>query len=315
MNIATSRLNWKLIRKVVGIVFLLLVAVLIYMQARKIEWSKVGEAVHNYRARTLALAALITVASYSVYSCFDLISRRCVHSHLSRAKTLSIAAISYVFNQNFGYFVGGMGFRFRLYSQSGLDDGQITRIIGLGVLTNWLGYSVLAGAMFALGKAPVPANWKIDVTDLRIAGCALLLAVIGYLAFALHRHRIALGKWSLELPQAHAIIGQLLLSIAHWSLTAAVIWTLLSHKLDYLTVLSTMLLASIAAVAMHIPAGLGVIEAVFFNVLGDRVPRNELLAALMAYRATFHLLPLCIGGIGFIGMEARAKREAQQLTP
>ena len=63
--------------------------------------------------------------------------------------------------------------------------------------------------------------------------------------------------------------------------------------------LATLLLACIAGVATHIPAGLGVLEAVFIALLGHRVPHAELLGALLAYRAMYFIGPLIVAGIAY----------------
>lgn len=303
------RKHWPLIRRIAGVMFLLLVAVLIVRQAQRVEWSQVDTAMRSYRWHTVLIAAGFTLLSYAVYSCFDLVSRHYVQSPLSRARTVAIAAVSYAFNQNFGALVGGIGFRFRLYSRFGLDSAQISRITSLSILTNWLGYSLIAGTAYAFGWVPVPQHWTLSATALRIGGGVLLVLALGYLFLALYRHQVAVGKVRIELPRNRAVLLQLLLSIVHWPLTAAVMWTLLRGEVDYPSVLGALLLASIAAAVSHIPAGLGVLEAVYFAVLGGRVPQGELLAALLAFRAFYHLLPLLIAGMGFVLMEAQAKRK------
>jgi uncharacterized membrane protein YbhN (UPF0104 family) len=52
---------------------------------------------------------------------------------------------------------------------------------------------------------------------------------------------------------------------------AAVIFTLLPSKLDYPLVLGVLLISAIAGVITHIPAGLGVLEAVFVALLQHEV--------------------------------------------
>jgi glycosyltransferase 2 family protein len=72
-----------------------------------------------------------------------------------------------------------------------------------------------------------------------------------------------------------------------------------------------LLIAAIAGVLLHIPAGLGVTEAVFIALLSHRVPEHQLLGALLAYRALFYLTPLVAGALLYLKMEMRIrKREA-----
>ena len=51
---------------------------------------------------------------------------------------------------------------------------------------------------------------------------------------------------------------------------------------------------AIAGVITHVPAGLGVLEAVFIALLSHQLGRNELLAALILYRFLYYLAPLLL---------------------
>lgn len=70
------------------------------------------------------------------------------------------------------------------------------------------------------------------------------------------------------------------------------------------------LVAAIAGVVTHVPAGLGVLEAVFVTLLPSRVPKEELLAVLLAYRAIYYLAPLVVAAVIYVLFEARVKRRA-----
>ena len=69
---------------------------------------------------------------------------------------------------------------------------------------------------------------------------------------------------------------------------------------------------------MHVPAGLGVIEAVFVAVLGpagmDLAGEPRLLAALLAYRAVYYLLPLLFALAFYLAFEARRGRSLRGAT-
>ena len=72
--------------------------------------------------------------------------------------------------------------------------------------------------------------------------------------------------------------------------------------------LAVYLLAAIAGVVTYIPAGLGVLEAVFLMLLGEQVGEPELLGALLAYRAVYYLGPLLVAAVMYAVMEMRARR-------
>ena len=70
-------------------------------------------------------------------------------------------------------------------------------------------------------------------------------------------------------------------------------------------VLATLLLSAVASAMVHIPAGIGVLEAVFVAVLGGLAPEPQLLAALLAYRAVYYLFPLLLALAFYAAFEAR----------
>ncbi len=73
----------------------------------------------------------------------------------------------------------------------------------------------------------------------------------------------------------------------------AIIWLLLAREVDYFFVLGVLLVSSIAGVIVHIPAGIGVLEAVFIALLaGEHVSQGTIIAALLAYRVLYYFLPL-----------------------
>ena len=95
----------------------------------------------------------------------------------------------------------------------------------------------------------------------------------------------------------------------------AIIWLLLGPQVDYFLVLGVLLVSSIAGVIVHIPAGIGVLEAVFIAMLsGEEISRGAIIAALLAYRALYYFLPLLLATIGYLILESRAKhlREKNQ---
>jgi len=74
-------------------------------------------------------------------------------------------------------------------------------------------------------------------------------------------------------------------------------YLLLGQQVPYATTLGVLLAASIVGVVTPIPAGLGVLEAVYLALLSGTVRQGTLMGAVLAYRALYYLLPLA-GGIG-----------------
>lgn len=220
-----------------------------------------------------------------------------------------MAFVSYVFNLNLGALVGGIAFRYRLYSRFGLGNLRITILLGMSLVTNWLGYGLVAGGLFASGTLELPDSWKISNTTLQGIGMVLLAMTISYLAMCLYRGGtvLMLRGHAIVIPPLRLAGLQLLLSSLHWLLMSATIYVLLGQQVSYGMVLGVLLLSAVAGAVAHVPGALGVLEAVFIAMLSHQVPRSELLAALLAYRATFYLSPLLIAALAYIGIEMHGR--------
>lgn len=286
-----------------------LVAGLLASRAGLIDWDQVFVSVRNYEGKTLLLAGALTVLSHLLYSCYDLLGRAYTRHRIPAPQVMAIAQVSYAFSINLGALIGGIGFRFRLYSRFGLKRGLIARVLSLSVVTNWLGYMFLAGCVFVTRSLRLPLDWALGASALQILGAVLLAGVAAYLlacAFSKKRGWHVRGA-HLHLPSIRMAALQLVLSTAHWLVMAATVFVLLQDTIGFPAVLGVMLSASIAGAIAHIPAGLGVLEAVFLAFLNGIIPPSAILAALLTYRAVYYLVPLTVAIALYLGLEARAR--------
>lgn len=305
---------WSLLKRVLTIGFIVAVLTLLVIQVREVDWGAVRESLTRYRGPALLLAVGLAVASHLLYGLFDQIGRVYTGHQLTRLRVAMIAFVSYAFNLNMGALIGGVGFRYRLYSRYGLDGGTITRIMGMSIAANWLGYFVVAGLVFSLGAVELPPGWDIGTAGLRWIGYGLLVLAAGYLAACgwSARRSWRLRGQEIVLPSLRMAALQLLIAAANWLLIGALIYVLLHQKIAYQTVLAVFLISAIAGVIAHIPAGLGVIELVFISLLGHALPRSELIAGLLAYRAVYYLLPLALALLTYLRLETGAKAAAHR---
>jgi glycosyltransferase 2 family protein len=296
---------WPAVRKWGGIAFIVLVLVLVAKLASGMDWARAWQALQQLPALTLLTGAALAAASHAVYSTYDLIGRHQTGHGLPARRVASVAFVSYAFNLNLGALVGGVAFRYRLYSKLGLATDVISRVLALSMLTNWLGYLVLGGAVLLLAPPVLPEGWSLSAQALPLVGGLLLAVAAAYLGLCLFSRK---REWTirghgLPLPRARVALLQLALSMINWMLIAGAVWVLLRQQVDYPSVLGALLLAAVAGVLTHVPAGLGVLEAVFLTVLAGRVPQHELLAALLAYRALYYLAPLALAAAMFFWIE------------
>ncbi|OLS62612.1 lysylphosphatidylglycerol synthase domain-containing protein [Pseudomonas putida] len=302
---------WKRARQALTVLFFILVPVLLFMLLRNQDWGEVWQALTSYRPQVLLAAVGVVACSFALFSSYDLLGRRYTGHQLPARQVLPLAFVCYAFNLNLSAWVGGVALRFRLYSRLGLETATITRILGCGLVTNWLGYLLVAGSLFVLGFPKLPAGLEIGSSGLRVIGIGMLAVAIGYLLacrFA-RRREWTIRDHSLTLPSWRLAALQALMGAGNWCLMGLVIYTLLPDKAGYPTLLAILMVSSIAGVITHIPAGLGVLESVFITLLQGQYSQGTLLAALIGYRAVYFLLPLLIACVTYLVLERVAARQ------
>ncbi len=301
---------WARRRRWVAPLFGIAVLGMLISHAHKVDWKGAWHALTHYPTGLLLVVLGLATLSHCIYGCYDLIGRRHTRHRLPVWRTWAIALASYALNLNLGALVGGMALRARLYSRAGLSDFTIAQVIGTGLATNWMGYGVLAGSLFAAGLIEPPAQAHIEGTTLRLLGVALVLVAACYVlacAWANGREWVVRGK-HLRLPSPGLALVQLGVSAANWALMGAMMYLLLGQKIPYGTTLCVLLAASIAGVFIPVPGGLGVLEAVYLALLSGSVKQGTLMGAILAYRALYYLIPLGGGLLLYAFLEHYASR-------
>ena len=303
---------WSWFKQVAPWALAVLVLTLVARYAHTVDWPAVWQELQRQSHSRLAAAAALALVSYGVYASFDLVGRRLTGHHLSVTRTLGTAAISYGFNLNVGAWIGSIGMRLRLYTRWGLSAPTVMQIVAHSIVTNWLGYLWVGGAVLLWAPPRLPEAWMLPDTDigLRAIGLAMVAAALAYLALCRfsHQRELALRGHTVKLPGVRLAAVQAAAGGANWLLIGVIVWTLLGGRIDYPTVLGVMMLAAVAGIVTHVPANLGVLEAVVVVALGARLPAPELLAAVLAYRATYYLLPLALALPAYGLSEAAARR-------
>ena len=301
-------------KRVLTLLFLILIPALLYMLARNLDWNEVRQSLVAYKPSTLIIGLGLAMCSYLTFASYDLLARAYTGHHLPARQVLPVAFVCYAFNLNFTTWVGGVALRYRLYGRLGLDTPTITKILTLGLLTNWMGYMLLAGTVFALRLVKLPESWAVGVTGLQLIGFLLLGVALAYLlacGFA-KRRTWRIREHEITLPSLRLALCQVTLGASNWALMALLIYWLLPDDLFYPSILGILLISCVAGVVAHIPAGLGVLEAVFLALLHGQLNQSSLVAALLGYRTLYYLIPLLLAVITYLVLEKRARAMRQR---
>lgn len=303
-----------------GPAFAIAMLALVAWMARKVEWAEVLHAVRQLPMPVLGAALGLTLLSFLTYGCYDLLARRWLKLPLPRRRVLQVTMVCYAFILNLGSMVGGIALRLRLYGRLGLEPAQTARVFGLALATNWIGYAALAGGVFVFGLLAPPPEWQVSGLALRGLGVVLWGVVIAYLVMCAARHDrpFQVRGHEITLPNLRIAVLQIALAVANWLLVAAVVTVLLkgavaamgpaTATIGIAQVLPVYLLAVVAGLVVRVPGGVGVLETVFVTMLAPPLAAPTVIAALLAYRAIYYLLPLALAGVMYAVLEAQAGR-------
>jgi glycosyltransferase 2 family protein len=303
---------WPWARRALTLLFFGVVIALLVRFARNVDWDDVLASLRSIPRPALLAAIGFAAASHLLYSCFDLIGRRYTGHELPTHKVMAVNFISYAFNLNLGSLVGGVAFRYRLYSRLGLSNGETTRILSISMLTNWLGYLALGGFLFLVHPLQLPPSWKMGNHGLQWLGVAMMLVALAYMvACSRSGDRVwTVRGHELFLPQWRMAVLQLVMSCVNWSLMAGAVFMLLQQQVAYTDVFTVLLIGAIAGVITHVPAGLGVFEFIFVALLSHQISEGRLIGALLGYRALYYIVPLMVAAVLYLVMEAHARKQA-----
>ena len=284
--------------------------------SRNFDYHAVIKALWHLPPDVLVRALLATALSYLALVGRDAAGLRTLGITLPRP-FLWIGAIAGSALGNavgFGALTGG-AVRYRVFSAAGLGPAQVARLTALTSATFGIGL-VLLGGLGLICAAPAIAHMlAMPAWVLRALGSVALAGVAALVLWCRPgRKPVRLSRYSLQVPSRRALLAQFLLvgiDVAGAGLALlALIPGAHINAIDFLAVYTIALLLGVVG---HTPGGLGVFEAVIIFALGgSKMPPAALVAALLAYRAIYFVLPLLLSGALLAVFEVRgvAKRFA-----
>ena len=265
---------------------------------REVSLAEVRLAFHSLSPARIGLAIACTAASYLVLTLYDASALRIIGRPLPW-KTAALASFTgYTLSHNLGLSaVTGGSARYRVYSSAGLDGPDVARVVAIAAATFWAGVSTVAGFALLLHQRPFDIEGlAMSVSAAHAVGAATLLAVAAVIVLcAVGPAHLSFFGWTLPLPSARQALAQVAIGSLDIAAAGTALFVLVPGA-DPALLPNFVLAYSLGLVAgliSHVPGGLGIFEAVVVAVLPGS--KAEILAALVAYRVIYYLIPLSIG--------------------
>jgi len=279
----------------------------LHRQQAAMDWPALAAAFARIGAPALLLSALATAGSFAGLALIEAWAVRTqARMPVPVATAMAGGAAAHALCHVLGWHaVLGAAVRRRAYAGNGAGAAQLT-----GILVA-VGAAVLAGAVviFAITAASLHAQ----STGWWIAAGVLLLSFWGSRKSTSTVKRVGWHGLGIRLQRTAAILP--VASLEAFAALAA-LWVLVPAGTfpGWSTFVLTCLLAQAAGVASHVPGGIGVFEAAML-VGAPAETRAGLLAAILAYRAVYGLLPFALIGIPWAAWSwlHPARRQAAQL--
>ncbi|OYW16637.1 MAG: hypothetical protein B7Z39_00175 [Novosphingobium sp. 12-64-8] len=298
-----------------------LLAMLLAIAIGALGWSALARLTREFSVHS-ALAALaaipprhilgalgFTAASYALLTFYDLLAQRLIGVRVPFATTLRASFTSYAISHTlgFGALTGGSA-RLRIYGPAGVPPAQVARIVVIAGVAFWLGMATAASvAMLAMRTPLTVAGLLIDPLAAHIAGAAVLatafaVALIGHLRPAL----LAPLSRLVQVPRAETVLALVLVSSVELGCASAALYILLPfHEWHFARFMLAYALGITAGLITHVPGGVGVFEAVLLTTVPEA--GNAAIAALLAYRAIYYLLPFSLAVLFNAAIEGPAQ--------
>lgn len=276
---------------------------------------------------TLALAALCCAGAFTALALYEIVVVRYVKHCIGRARPMLTAYIAFPLGHAVGQaMLSGGALRFRMYTPAGFSPTEVGAAALLANLPYALGFGLALDLALVLAAPTLAPSFRMSAGWLLALGCVGLAKDLGYLVLVVVRKRpIKLGGWAVPLPSPAMTALQLVVGLVDIAFISSILYLLLpdSAGIAYLPFLAVYLASVLAGVLSHVPAGLGVLESMLLLLLPD-VPPEQLLAAVLLYRAIYEMAPalvaLALWGLfeGFARDGARSRllaRQENRVTP
>ncbi len=294
----TSKLGRSTISVAISLAILAVAGFTLYQLLYDADFGKVASALKSQPLDRIAIAGAFVVAGYITLTFYDFFA---LHTIGRRKVPYAVAALASFTSFTIGHSLGaavvtGGLIRLRIYSAWGLTVVDVAKIALVTGMTFWLGNALLLGGatMYAPEAATVIDHLPSSIN--RAIGLSGLVAIGCYLVWLAPKSR-AIGRagWRIVLPNLRLSLVQTGIGALDLALVTIAMYTLLPSDpiVPFSTILVVFLIAALLGTVSHAPGGLGVIEATMLIGL-PQFQREELLAALLTFRAVYFVLPLLV---------------------
>ncbi len=287
-------------KKILGTILgLTLFCIALYVLMREIQrygWSDIVQNLRNIDSAHLAVSMMFSTLCYLALTGYDTLAWKHFGHRLAYLRIAKASFVGYAFSHNLGFsLLTGAPVKYRIYSAWGIRAVDVAKVVAFTGFSLAIGFSTLMGLALILEPQTIATQLKLPVAGARPYGMLLVAAVATYLALsAFIKKPIRIKKLHISIPAPHIRAGQVIVSCSEWMFAAATLYVLFVPGLSipYTAFLAIFISAYVAGFISQVPGGLGVFDTIVLISLKPIAPLPTIMAALLAYRVVYYIIPL-----------------------
>ena len=287
----------------------------IHYETRTMSFEDIRAAIGNVGMIDVAAGCGLTALSFLMLIGFDALALRSSGIRVPFPRIAFAAFCAQAISHTAGFAaLTGTSVRLRVYGNAGVPPAAVAKLMVFCATAFTLGAVTLGGLAGLFEGTRVAAALNLPETVVHLTGILALAVFLIYATASARGAGIHVRSWRIAVPALPVTIGQTLLAIGDLIAAGAVLWVLLPADLplSFPAFLGLYVVAIVAGVLAHVPAGLGVFEGIVLLFLPG-VPAPEVLGALVVYRFVYNLVPLILAAT-LIAL-AEAGRAAGRMAP
>ena len=281
----------------------------LFSRLQSVDLDDVWQCLSAIAPSTLLVSLLLCCLAFVVVGGYEILAVRLVDGRSTAGYAFATGFMASAIGHCTGAAILGGGLlRLRRLLPLGWSSQQVGALAVLVAMPFVLGVGWLLDVSLILGSEQAARALHMTPAAVSTLGWVGLAKDVGWLIVVAVRERpLVVGKWRLQLPPLGHSLIQVIVGLIETLLVAAILYLFLEPSLDIglPAFVAIYVLAIVVSVISHVPAGLGVLEATLLLMLPE-VPTAQLLAAVLAYRVVFELLPLAVGLAALAVSEVRA---------
>ena len=307
----------KLVPIAVSAAIIAVAAAVLLRTLHRIHLAEVLRQVRGIDAAHLTIGGVLVVVMFATLATYEAIIARFVNGPVTTGRAVlgALAAAPIGHAVGWGALSGG-AVRYRIYSAAGMRPLDIGKMVLLAAMPYAAALGFMLAASLVLQSREAAAILHVAPEVATGTGLAIFALHALYVALVVNRREpLALGRFMLTLPPPALTAVQYAVGIIELCAGVAVLYLLLpaSVGVSYVAFIGIYVLCVLAALASSVPAGLGVFESVLLLLL-PRVPPDELLGAMLGYRALLEIVPLLAALVLFAGHELWPRLPAGRMS-